>query len=155
MITNCRSCGSHKLKNILSLGDQYLSDFVDNKKDKPIKAPLNLMICRQCALVQLNNTVEAQLLYNDHYGYFSGINNTMKAHLKGIVEAAFERVSLYEGDVVIDIGSNDATLLKNYPDKLLRVGFDPVKKFRKYYEKSNLIHVAHFFEANIYKKTLE
>lgn len=155
MIDKCRSCESKKLKNVLSLGNQYLSDFIDVGGQKPGVEPLDLVLCQQCSLVQLGNTTEPQLLYNDHYGYYSGINNTMRVHLKGIVDNALSRVQLYEQDVVVDIGSNDATLLKFYPKKLWRMGFDPVKKFGKYYEEENLLQVSHYFEERHYKKVFE
>lgn len=131
-ITKCRSCQSESLIDLLSLGDQYLSDF---RKDKilPPKFPIDLVLCSNCYLVQLGQTTPPGLMYGDNYGFKSGINNTIKADLADIVKKAIERRSLKHGDFVIDIGCNDGTLLSNYPNrnKLHILGVDPVKKFKQ------------------------
>ena len=88
----CRSCGNDKLKDILQLGDQYLSDFVPIDSPKPEKYPLNLVLCKKCSLLQLKDTTPSTSLYNDHYGYRSGIKQTMNDHLREIVEEAMKRV---------------------------------------------------------------
>lgn len=141
----CRSCGSNKITNVLSLGDQYLSEFRD--KGIPEKAyPVNMVMCENCTLVQLRETTPQELLYTDNYGYYSGINNTIKADLKDIVESTMGMVELRENDVVIDIGSNDGTLLKNYPSQLARIGFDPVSKFAEFYkDQKNLLFINDYF----------
>jgi len=152
MIKNCRSCHSTKLTEILSLGDQYLSDFTTKGDPKPESHPLDLIMCSECSLVQLRHTVPTSSLYNDHYGYYSGISNTIKADLKNIVDRALYHMDgkLREGDIVIDIGSNDATLLKNYPEGFIKIGFDPVSKFLKFYDKKNLYLVNDFFNPKAY-----
>lgn len=132
-IENCRSCHSDRLKPILSLGDQYLSDFVE-ENGKPEVFPLDLVLCENCTLLQLQESAPAVLLYPESYGYRSGINQTMRDHLSGIVKEAMGTVDLQPGDTVIDIGSNDGTLLKNYPNTINRVGFDLLAKFEPEYE---------------------
>jgi NDP-4-keto-2,6-dideoxyhexose 3-C-methyltransferase len=73
-------------------------------------------------------------MYGDNYGYRSGLNGSMVAHLHDKIHAITASVELNPGDLVIDIGSNDGTSLAAYPDNLTRVGVDPVgMKFRKYY----------------------
>lgn len=126
MIKNCRSCGSDKLQEILDLGDVYLSDFVD-RGEKIDKYPLDLILCKECTLVQLTHTTPSNKLYNDHYGYRSGINATMREELSNIVKETIKRVDLKKDDVVVDIGANDGTLLSNYTG-VYRVGFEPVPK---------------------------
>ena len=152
MIKQCRSCKSSRLVDILSLGDQYLSDFIREHDPKPEKHPLNLIMCQDCDLVQLRHSAPPSLMYNNNYGYRSGINETMRNHLKGIVEEAVKRVDLKPVDIVVDIGSNDATLLKNYPDNVVKVGFDPVEKFGEYYNRPNLQHINNYFSADEYTK---
>lgn len=149
MIDKCRSCKSDRIEDVFSLGDQYLSEFTDTDK-KGIPYPLDLVICRDCSLLQLKHTVPSSKLYTDNYGYYSGINNTMREHLSEIANKAQELVQLYQGDVVVDIGSNDATLLKNYDNQLIRIGFDLVPKFKKHYEDDNLYFVNRPFSKEVY-----
>lgn len=141
----CRVCQSNQIINVLSLGDQYLAEFKD--KGFPSKAyPVEMVMCKNCSLVQLKESTSPELLYTDNYGYYSGINNTIKADLLDIVNSSMEMVELLENDVVIDIGSNDGTLLKNYPKELARIGFDPVCKFAEFYkDQENLLFINDFF----------
>lgn len=143
-ISKCRSCGSGRLVSVLNLGEQYLSDFRNDNK-KPEKHPLHLIMCQDCDLVQLKHTTPSSSLYNDHYGYYSGISNTIKANLKNITDKALQEIKCDAGDIVLDIGSNDATLLKNYPTIFKRIGFDPVNKFSKYYDQESLVYINDFF----------
>ncbi len=129
MITKCRSCKSQNLKEVLSLGEQYLSDFINPGDPTPPKSPLTLVLCRACSLLQLRNTVPSSFLYTPRYGYKSGISNTIREDLRSIVMGATRRVHLQEGDCVCDIGSNDGTLLSCYPTSLYRVGVEPIVKF--------------------------
>lgn len=149
----CRSCHSEKIIDAISLGEQYLSDFIDTDV-KPAKYPLDLVLCTNCSLVQMKTTTPPRALYTSSYGYRSGINNTMKGHLRGIVDKARTMVSLNMEDVVVDIGSNDATLLKNYPQEVIRIGFDPIAKWKKFYTGTNLVFANYFFNADIYGQIL-
>lgn len=150
MITQCRACQSDKLDNVISLGDQYLSDFRSDDT-KPKKFPIDVLMCKTCSLLQLGETTPPEEMYHDRYGYRSGVNQTMRDHLKGIVQSACEHVKLNKGDVVVDIGSNDATLLKNYPKKVWRVGFDPVSKFKEYYDEPNMLFINDYFNYEAFQ----
>jgi NDP-4-keto-2,6-dideoxyhexose 3-C-methyltransferase len=133
----CRVCKSTELTSILNLGEQYLSEFRKDQS-KPLKFPLELVFCRKCNQVQLKETIPQNLLYTDNYGYRSGINNTMRRHLSELVDEITEVADLGMGDLVVDIGSNDATLLKYYNNHLKRVGFDLVPKFAEYYKDTGI-----------------
>lgn len=124
---NCRSCHSVDLTKILSLGDQYLSDFTPTPV-KMQKYPLDLFLCRKCYLVQIEKTVDQKKLYNERYGYKSGINQTMKVELAQIVSRSVSHMPLKPKDIVIDIGANDGTLLSNYPKDVIRVAIEPIAK---------------------------
>lgn len=128
-ITKCRVCNSEKLIPILSLGSQYLTNFVDSQKEKWPKVPLNLVLCDLnsggCGLLQLKHTTPLELLYKK-YWYVSGINQTMRDALADITNKAEKLIKLSSGDLVLDIGSNDSTLLRAYKtQRLLLVGFEP------------------------------
>lgn len=125
----CRVCGSNKLVPILSLGEQFVTNFVEESNEGQVKGPLELVLCNAndggCGLLQLKHTVERDVLYRK-YWYKSGISTTMVKALKGIVASAEKLVNLSSGDLVIDIGSNDGTLLRQYRTPgLVTVGFEP------------------------------
>lgn len=137
-IKYCRSCKSKDLQIILSSNKQSLSDFLDIKDNRKIlKFPLDIVLCKNCCLVQLETSTPPQLLYTERYGYRSGMNQTMKNELADVVENVEKIISLNEKDLVIDIGCNDGTLLSLYKNKrLMHVGFDPVPTFKKYFSES-------------------
>jgi len=132
---SCRVCGKKDLELILYLGDQYVVNFVDSPNQKTIKVPLYLDLCnkknRGCGLLQLRHSVPGDLLYRNFW-YKSGINQTMTNALMDISSKAEKMVNLNVGDIVIDIGANDGTLLRSYKSKGLRlVGFEPAKNLVK------------------------
>lgn len=114
---------------ILSLGDQYAVGFLDRPDETTVKAPLDLVLCEAarggCGLLQLRHTLDHELLYR-RYWYQSGISTTMVAALADLARAATDVAGLKAGDLVVDIGCNDGTLLKQYRvPGLDRVGFEP------------------------------
>lgn len=131
ILTKCRSCHSKNLSQILSLGNLYLSDFVSDNT-KPPRYPLVLVLCDDCYLLQLRHTTPQNLLYTEHYGYRSGINQTMRDELKEIAEKSITKLDNPPKQIVaVDIGANDGTLLKNYPETVRKIGVEPVKKLAK------------------------
>lgn len=125
--TTCRLCGSPGLVSLFSLGDQYVSNFVEKDQvHAGARCPIEIVLCPDCSLVQQKHTAPQELLYTRHYWYVSGRNATMRAALRDVTAAIESRVELGPGDVVCDIGSNDATLLRSYtPPGLVRVGVEP------------------------------
>lgn len=121
-------CGSKDLRFILSLGEQYVTDFVDKPEDTINKGPLTLVLCDSssggCGLLQLKHTFNHDALYKK-YWYKSGISISMVSALKEVVESVTSIIKLEENDVVLDIGSNDGTLLKQYGGNLIKIGFEP------------------------------
>lgn len=153
-IKSCRSCCSENLIEILSLGNQYLSDFV-NAGEKVQKFPLVLVLCKKCNLLQLKHTTPQTSLYTERYGYKSGVNQTMKDELKKIVETSKEKIKLNNKNLVIDIGANDGTLLSFYEKKYFRVGVEPIKKFAKECRKKADIVINDFFNFRSYASRLK
>ncbi len=151
-IRKCRSCLSKNLSQVLSLGNQYLSDFRSNRT-KPKKFPLDLIICTDCKLVQLKHNAPKKLLYSERYGYKSGINKTMNEELEGIVSQSIKKIKNPGREItVVDIGANDGTLLKFYPKSYFRIGVEPVSKLAKECRKYANSVVNDFFEYKSYEK---
>jgi len=128
-LTECRICKSKTLIPILSLGEQYITNFVEESSTDAAKGPLELVLCNPteggCGLLQLKHTFNHDILYR-RYWYRSGISTTMVRALNDIVDSAQQSVRLGSGDIVIDIGANDGTLLRRYKTEgLIKVGFEP------------------------------
>ena len=132
--TTCRICGCQYLAPVLSLGDHRIAGaFADPHGAEPVQRAIPLEIVRcdmtrdqdACGLIQTRHTVPASILYSS-YWYRSGVNRTMTDNLHGIAHAVEGLVTLESGDLVVDIGCNDGTLLDGYRTPGLRyVGFDP------------------------------
>lgn len=129
---SCRVCGSKALTPVINLGSQYLQgSFVKPGKELPPMRtiPMSLVRCdpsrdeHACGLLQMEHTVPPEILYSA-YWYRSGTNNTMRTHLKSIVDTALG-ILVRDNGIVLDIGCNDGTLLGFYPDGFRRFGVDP------------------------------
>lgn len=95
-------------------------------------------------------------MYGDNYGYRSGLNASMVSHLGRIAHRLQERAQLAAGDLVLDIGANDGTLLRSYDvPGLIRIGIDPtIAKFREFYT-DDVTPVADFFSAEAFDSVSE
>jgi len=159
LISKCRICSSENLSLVLSLGNQYLPGYTPKSNDpNPIteKFPLEVVRCDKeknpdgCGLVQLRHSVNPEFMYERYY-YRSGINQTMTTNLQEIVEQAKSKVKLEQNDMVIDIGCNDGTLLKNYQSLDVKaVGFDPAKNMFEFSKESGAEIIIDYFNSNSY-----
>lgn len=153
-IDKCRISGSSNLIDILSLGEQCLTGVFPKTKDNNInKGPLNLVWCPDSGLVQLKHSYPFNEMYGNNYGYRSSLNQSMVRHLKNKINNLERFCPLSSGDLVLDIGSNDATTLKLYSrSDIIRVGVDPVgEKFKEYYT-TGIELIPDFFPSINYNK---
>ena len=119
-IKKCRICSNKKLSNLFSLGKlNFTGKFTKNLKTSIPKAEVALVMCSKCKLVQLNQNFNPNYLYGKDYGYRTGINSTMTNHVKSIVTTLSNKLKFKKGDAVLDIASNDGTLLNFYNSLLL------------------------------------
>jgi NDP-4-keto-2,6-dideoxyhexose 3-C-methyltransferase len=142
----CRVCGG-SLDPILSLGEQYVSTFLAPDQPDGPKAPLELVLCQRCRLLQLRHTVPGEVMYQE-YWYRSGTNETMRDALADISNSAAKLMRLQAGDSVLDIGCNDGTLLASYTvPGVFKIGFDPAENLAALSRKvANKVLVG-FFDA--------
>lgn len=121
---NCRSCGSTASESVLDLGRLPISDFPKVATDID-RAPLEVMLCPECGLVQLKDVVSRDRIYRGDYWYKSGTNESMVRALGNVVSDVMAHVELNKGDAVLDIGCNDGTLLSFYPSRTAKYGVEP------------------------------
>jgi hypothetical protein len=152
-IKKCRISNSKNLTTVLSLGEQYLTGvFPDSKKQKVTRGHLDLVWCPDSGLLQLKHSYDLDEMYGDNYGYRSGLNKSMVDHLTNKINTLEELINLTDEDIVIDIGSNDATSLKAYKTKCKKVGIDPTgAKFKEYYT-DDIELIDDFFTADKFIK---
>jgi SAM-dependent methyltransferase len=120
-------CGSPDQTFLFSLGEQYVSDFPEPfAEPSGGKVPIDLELCNYCSLVQAKHTARQDFLYTRHYWYRSGVTATMRAALGDVAADIEKLIELKADDVVLDIGSNDGTLLRAYTvDGVNLVGVEP------------------------------
>jgi len=150
----CRLSQGLKLNKILGLGSFAFTGIFPVKADDQVPSgPLELVWSEKGKLLQLGHSFDPSLLYGENYGYRSGLNASMVAHLRSKVAELERRVGLAPGDWVLDIGSNDATTLKSYSvPGIHRVGIDPTgKKFQAHYPPEIWL-VPELFSAEAYRK---
>lgn len=151
-ITQCRICSSKNLIEVLSLGEQCLTGVFPKLPTESItKGPVSLMFCSRCGLLQMKQSYNLNEMYGQNYGYRSGLNQSMVNHLTQKIQTLEKLVNLSTDDLVIDIGSNDATSLKAYTTKCQKVGIDPTgAKFKQYYT-DDITLIPDFFSADKFK----
>jgi hypothetical protein len=142
-------CGGGTITEVLDLGTTaFTGVFPGSPEEKIDHGRLSLLVCEGCGLVQLADSFPADVLYGDNYGYRSGLNASMLQHLRRTANRLERLAGLSAGDVVLDIGANDGSLLRSYTTPgITRVGIDPtIAKFREFYD-DQTICVADFFNA--------
>jgi NDP-4-keto-2,6-dideoxyhexose 3-C-methyltransferase len=155
-ISKCRICGNPNLTDVLSLGSQCLSGvFPSFDSPDPSVSPLELVLCDGdessdiCRLLQFKHSANVSEMYGTTYGYRSSTSRTMRSHLEAKVKQLLEFVKPEAGDLVLDIGCNDGTLLNFYRGRdLVRVGIDPSsQKFIENFD-SDIQVIFDFFSAD-------
>jgi len=152
-IKHCLLCKKKELKKIFSLGNLFVSNFViKNKIKKGIKAPLTLLYCKNCSLIQLSHIAPQEIMYKRFYWYKSGVTRTMREGLKEIFRDSLKFVKLFKKDLVLDIGANDGTLLRNYRNKCLTLGCEPAKNLQKELKKNCDYRIENFWSIKQFNK---
>jgi hypothetical protein len=153
-ITACRVSGSPNLIPVLNLGLQKLTGlFPQTPHEEVTTGPLELVWCPDSELLQLRHSCSPEEMYGENYGYRSGLNQSMVRHLQSKVRHLERLCPLAAGDLVLDIGSNDATTLRSYATRdLCRVGIDPTgARFREFYG-PGIDLLPDFFSAEIFRR---
>ena len=136
-VNACRVCGGD-LAELWELGAFALTGYFPRPGEDVAREPMGVSHCQDCSLVQMHYHYD-QDLYGATYGYRSGLNGSMVQHLMELQNDARIYAQLWHGDVVLDIGGNDGTLLRNFDDSFHKILIDPTAaKFAKYHDASTV-----------------
>ena len=157
IIDKCRVCNSEINDVVIDLKDQALTGVFVKDGTKVPKCDMTLGICsnNSCQLVQILQAYDLSLLYGDNYGYESSLNQLMIDHLRSKAQFLDDYLELSNEDIVLDIGSNDATTLGFFPHAKKRIGVDIIgTNFLDKYQETDSILVPDFFPSSKLKEEL-
>ncbi len=129
IVQECQICGKGELQPVIFLG--FLPPVnemqrVGNPPKEQASYPAQMIYCRHCHLVQLGLTVDPAVLFPPEYPYSSGTTKILRENFAELYKDCSSVISLKPEDLIVDIGSNDGTLLKNFRDGGHRVlGIEP------------------------------
>ncbi|MEX0840759.1 MAG: class I SAM-dependent methyltransferase [Xanthobacteraceae bacterium] len=128
-VESCQVCGHAPLENVLSLGYMPPVNQMVPIGQVPRQQPwfpTDLLYCRNCELVQLGLAVDPVIIFPPEYPYTSGMTKLLRDNFAELYAESSAMLKLKAGDLVIDIGSNDGTLLSNFKNGGHRVlGIEP------------------------------
>ena len=161
-IDRCRVCGNPSLIPCVSLGIQYLSSVFPENLDYRTKVPqwpLDLTLCEKneasCGLLQLAHRLDLTAMYNA-YPYTSSSNSSMRTLLKDVANSGLAFGHLNRGDVVLDIGGNDGTLLSLFQDKGFNlINIDPATNIQPVFHDSNYRHLRNYFGKEVFSSATD
>lgn len=154
-ITTCQICNSKKLRTVLDLGHQpmcasMLTKDMLNSLEKTY--PLRMVWCENCSGVQIDYCIDGKEVYYPNYPYRSGITKELAVYQKNICLSLIKKYFLTSKDLVIDIGSNDGTLLSGFKREGIRVlGVEPTN-IAKIANKDGIKTIQNFFDIELAKK---
>lgn len=154
-IKNCQICNSKKLHLILDLGHQPLCDSlltVDTLNESENTYPLRMIWCEECSLVQIDYCVDGNLVYHPNYPYKSGVTKELVEYQSGISKSLITKYGLISDDLVIDLGSNDGTLLSGFKKNQINVlGVEPTN-IAKIANNNGIETIQNFFDIELSHK---
>jgi len=149
---NCRLCASRDLELVVPLGptpiaDDYVPASRLNEK-QPI-FPLDLYLCCACGHVQLLDVVDPNILFGN-YVYVTSISTSLVEHFREYTDEVLRRANAPAGALVIDVGSNDGSLLKFFKQRGMRVlGIDAAREIAKQATESGIETLGAFFTPDL------
>ena len=125
----CQVCGHAPLETVLSLGYMPPVNQMVPIGEVPRQQPwfpTTLLRCQNCELVQLGLAVDPVIIFPPEYPYTSGTTKLLRDNFADLQRESAAMFELSDKDLVIDIGSNDGTLLSNFKNGGQRVlGIEP------------------------------
>ena len=143
MLNGCRICNNEELHLVLDYGEMPLVNNL-NDGEEPETYPLKLVLCPDCGLVQITETVPPEKLFSEYY-YFSSQSQTMLEHSKKLVKELSKNLDKYS--LVIEIASNDGYLLQYYDVPVL--GIEPASNVAEVAIKKAIPTLVEFFSVDL------
>lgn len=128
VVDSCQICGNKKLESIIFLGYMPPVNSMPKIGSKPKEEPsfpAQLMYCPKCHLVQIGLIVDPVILFPKSYPYTSGTTKVLRENFADLYKESSKLILLEKNDLVVDIGSNDGTLLGNFKDSARVLGITP------------------------------
>ena len=151
-INKCQICNSNKLNLILDLGHQPLCDTLLTKEmlNQPETTyPLRMFWCEECSLAQLDYCVDGNVVFHPDYPYRTGVTKELVEYLNSMSNSLISKYNLKHNDLIVDLGSNDGTLLAGFKEHGMKVlGVEPTN-ISKIANQSGIETVQKFFTADI------
>lgn len=149
----CRSCGGVRLETVLDLGTTPLADalLTEEELERPEpEYPLKAVFCRDCALVQILETVPPEELFCRRYPYYSSFSDELLRHSRENVLELINTRRLDAESLVVEIASNDGYLLKNFVQNGIPcLGIDPAEGPAEAAERAGVPTHCGFFNAEL------
>src|SRR5581483_11772470 len=148
----CRICGSGELQLFLQLGPTPLANaflqFPSEFSTEP-SFPLDVYFCAHCTLVQLLDVIDPRVLFR-HYNYVTGTSDTMALHNAEYARTMVKQAGLQPGDLVVEVASNDGSLLQCLKPYGMRVlGVEPASNIAEVANAAGIETVNQFFDAKL------
>ena len=148
----CRVCKNSNLLKVVPfkatpVGDAYHSNV--NKQIPTMLFPLDLYLCNQCGLGQLLDVVNPKLLYGD-FIYETAISIGLSEHFKDYADSIISKLQLNNNSLIIDIGSNDGTLLQHFKNNNIQVlGCEPAADIAKRAVENGIPTIDDYFNDDV------
>ena len=157
-IERCQICFSTKLNKVIELGYQPLANSLLNdlkEESTSEKFPINIVRCDDCTLLQIDFIVDQTKVYHLNYPYLPGITKTVDNEQKELSDFLFQQLNLNNDHLVVDIGSNDGSLLKHFKKKGIKtIGVEPTN-IAKIANNNGIETIQSFFNKMISQKIIE
>ena len=155
--TDCRLCGGTDVELVVPLAPTAIADaYVSDPGERQDTYPLDLYFCRACSHVQLLDVVEPRLMFKEDYTYETGGSAGIMKHFGEYAESVIERESPEEGSLVVEIGSNDGTLLKFFKDAGMHVlGIDPAVRLAERARSAGVETIPRFLDPELTREIRE
>ena len=146
----CRVCDGTKLTRFLSLGPTPLANAFLRSPDEFIGEqfyPLDVYRCEGCSLVQLLDLIDPETLFSQ-YIYVTGTSETVAAHNRTYAKTIVDLLKLQSGDLVVEVASNDGSLLKCFePFGIRTLGIEPAKNISDLARSQGIKTLTRFFNS--------
>lgn len=154
VVDKCQVCSNNNLKSILFLG--YLPPVnqmhpIGSKPKEQPSYPAELLYCPKCHLAQLGLVVDPQVIFPAEYPYTSGTTKILRDNFANLGKEVREMIGINKDDLVVDIGSNDGTLLSNFMEHSRVLGVTP-EDIGKLAIKKGIPTILEYFRSEVVDK---